>query len=81
VRIYEVAGVTVTIMKLEQSAEREVTSGILPVRVPLTALAQLSATHSKRRGRLESRPEPASRIALSSWTIQSAYNFVKCRPA
>jgi hypothetical protein len=39
VRIYEVAGVTVVIMKLEQSAEREVTSGILLVWAPLTALA------------------------------------------
>ena len=42
-RTYEVAGVTVTSMKLEQSAAREVTSGIFPVRVPVTALAQLSA--------------------------------------
>jgi hypothetical protein len=30
-------------MKLEQSTAREVTSGIFPVRVPVTALAQLSA--------------------------------------
>jgi len=42
-RTYEVAGVTVISMKLEQSSAREVTSGIFPVRVPVTALAQLSA--------------------------------------
>ena len=40
---YEVAGVTVTSIKLEQSFSREVTSGIFPVRVPVTPLAQSSA--------------------------------------
>jgi hypothetical protein len=39
----EVAGVTVTTMKLEQSLAREVMSGTLPGRVPVTALAQLLA--------------------------------------
>lgn len=34
-----------TIWKLEQSAIREETSGILPVRVPVTARAQLLALH------------------------------------
>jgi hypothetical protein len=43
---YDVAGVTVTCWKLEQSAIREVTSGILPVRVPVTARAQLLALHA-----------------------------------
>lgn len=47
-RTYDVAGVTVISMKLEQSAIREVTSGIFPVRVPVTALAQLSALQSER---------------------------------
>ena len=44
-RTYVVAGVTVTCMKLEQSAMRELTSGTFPGRVPVTALAQLSALH------------------------------------
>jgi len=39
----DAAGVTVTFWKLEQSAEREEASGILPVRVPVTARAQLLA--------------------------------------
>ena len=38
----------VTCMKLEQSSIREVTSGTFPDRVPVTALAQLSALHSER---------------------------------
>jgi hypothetical protein len=42
-RTHEVAGVTVTTMKLEQSLAREVMSGTLPERVPVTALAQLLA--------------------------------------
>jgi hypothetical protein len=45
-RTYEVAGVTVTNIKLEQSSMREVTSGSLPDRVPVTALAQLLASHA-----------------------------------
>jgi|HubBroStandDraft_4_1064222.scaffolds.fasta_scaffold1053864_2 hypothetical protein len=40
---YDGAGVTVVSWKLEQSAWREVTSGTFPARVPVTALAQLSA--------------------------------------
>lgn len=32
-------------MKLTQSSEREVTSGIFPIRVPVTALAQLPEPH------------------------------------
>lgn len=39
---------TVTSMKLEQSFLREVSSGIFPVRVPVTALAQPSALHAER---------------------------------
>ena len=42
---YDVAGVTVTFWKLEQSAERAEASGILPVRVPVTARAQLLLLH------------------------------------
>jgi hypothetical protein len=44
---YVVAGVTVTSIKLEQSALRELTGGIFPVTVPVTALAQLSAMHAE----------------------------------
>lgn len=44
---YDVAGVTVTNMKLEQSFIREVMSGIFPVRVPVTARAQLLALHTE----------------------------------
>jgi len=47
-RTYDVAGVIVILMKLEQSAIREVTSGTFPGRVPVTALAQLSALHPQR---------------------------------
>jgi hypothetical protein len=47
-RTYDVAGVTVIFMKLEQSSMREVTSGTFPDRVPVTALAQLSALHPQR---------------------------------
>jgi hypothetical protein len=42
---YEGAGVIVTSMKLEQSASRDDTEGVFPGRVPVTALAQLSALH------------------------------------
>jgi hypothetical protein len=42
-RTNEVAGVTVTTMKLEQSLAREVMSGTLPERLPVTPLAQLLA--------------------------------------
>jgi hypothetical protein len=39
--------VTVVNWKLEQSTMREVISGIFPVRVPVTPLAQLSAEHKE----------------------------------
>lgn len=39
---------TVISMKLEQSLMREVSSGTFPARVPVTALAQLSALHAER---------------------------------
>ena len=38
---------TVVNWKLEQSTMREVKSGIFPVRVPVTPLAQLSAEHTE----------------------------------
>ena len=40
-RKYLVSGVTVARRKLEQSARRDASSGIFPVRVPVTARAQL----------------------------------------
>jgi hypothetical protein len=45
---YVGSGVTVVNRKLEQSNCREVTSGILPVRVPVTARAQLFALQPSR---------------------------------
>lgn len=65
-RAYEVAGVTVTNMKLEQSAMREVTSGILPVRVPVTALAQLLASH----------PEEESTTSVMAKASMKERNFI-----
>jgi len=47
--IVEVAGVTLISMKLEQSCIREATSGIFPLRVPVTALAQLLSLHPAER--------------------------------
>lgn len=47
---YEGFGVTVVRWKLEQSAAREDTSGTFPGRVPVTALAQLSALHLSLSG-------------------------------
>jgi hypothetical protein len=47
---YEGAGVTVVSWKLEQSAAREVASGFFPIRVPVTALAQLSASQLSLSG-------------------------------
>jgi hypothetical protein len=44
---YDVAGVTLTNMKLEQSSMREVASGIFRVQVPVTALAQLLASQTE----------------------------------
>lgn len=55
---YDTAGVTVTIMKLEQSAMREATPGVLPALVPVTARAQLLALHSWARTP-ETRAKPA----------------------
>jgi hypothetical protein len=66
---YEVAGVTVTRMKLEQSDSRAETSGTFPGRVPVTALAQLSALQSLRAKTLEKAPSarPKARMQYRSF--------------
>ena len=42
---YDVGGVLVTSRRVEQSSSREVTGGNLSLRVPVTARAQLFASH------------------------------------
>jgi hypothetical protein len=53
--------VTVASIKLEQSSAREVMSGTLPERVPVTALAQLFALHSSLSKVRERVPWPKAR--------------------
>ncbi len=65
-RAYEVAGVTVTNMKLEQSAMREVTPGILPVRVPVTVLENLLASY----------PEEESTTGVMAKASMKERNFI-----
>jgi hypothetical protein len=77
-RTYEVAGVTVISMKLEQSAARDVTSGIFPVRVPVTALAQLSALQLSLSGVTAKPPWAMAKVRMKDQSFIIAVGESDC---
>lgn len=70
---------TVINMKLEQSSLRIDTSGNLPGRVPVTALAQLSALHSLRSKTLERAPWARPRARMQEKTFIVICVMKRCR--